>query len=104
MSNTVEENHKEGGINNTEILLFATSIDVNVIDEFNMVIAILQENGLKEFTPKIIDIEENPDLVKEYKVEVSPTLVVRGKKFPGHQKTKDEIIKLGLEIAKLSSK
>jgi protein-disulfide isomerase len=83
---------------NKEILIFVSDIDNDIIDEFNTAIAILNEKK-RYFMPKIINIKENPGLAKEHNIELTPTLIVKGKRFIGYQNVKDKLLKFGLALA-----
>jgi protein-disulfide isomerase len=72
--------------NNTEkILLFVSQSSLYVqttLDEFQKLVKALEE--IQPFTSEVIDINENPEMAEQYKIDASPTMIIGDKRFIGH--------------------
>jgi protein-disulfide isomerase len=82
--------------NKTKILFFISKSSLyfqTTMEEFQKLLKALEE--IQPFTSEIIDVNENPDMAEEYKVDALPTMIIGDKRFIGQPSTEKimEIIK-----------
>lgn len=69
-----------------ELMFFQT-----IMDEFRKLINFVQK--IHQLDAEIIDINDRPEMVEKYKIEVLPTLIIGSMRFVGQLKA-EEIVKL----------